>query len=72
MDNCGCGCCQNQKPARGSLRPSSNIKVRIPDDVIKDLESIATRLNFSSKEALIRLYIGQGMREEIKKFEGTE
>lgn len=43
-------------------RPSSMISIRIPDDVVADMERIAPFLGFSDCQSLMRHYIGQGLR----------
>ena len=51
-------------------RPMSAITIRIPEDVIEDLKSIAPQLGFSGYQPLIRAYIGQGLRQDLAKLEG--
>ncbi len=50
-------------------RPASTIRLKIPKDVLHDLQRIAPRLGFSHYEALIRAYIGQGLRADLERFE---
>lgn len=42
------------------------ITVRMPEDVIHNLKIVAAALEFSSDEALIRYYIGQGLRVDLE------
>jgi len=47
------------------------ISLRIPEDVIEDLKRIAPLLGFSGYQPLIRAYIGQGLRADIERLEGS-
>lgn len=47
------------------------IILRMPEDVLEDLQRIAPQLGFSNAEALIRAYIGQGLRNDLAKLEQT-
>ena len=46
------------------------VSIRIPEDVIEDLKRIAPLLGFSGYQALIKAYIGQGMRADLERLEG--
>lgn len=48
-------------------RPQTNINLQIPEDLIEDLKKVASRLGFSNIEALIRAYIGQGLRIDLER-----
>lgn len=50
-------------------RPMTEFTLRIPEDVLEDLRRIAPQLGFSNIEALIRAYIGQGLRMDLEKLE---
>jgi len=52
-------------------RPSTTISLKLPDDVIDDLKFIAPRLGFSNYQALIRAYIGQGLRADLEREAGA-
>jgi hypothetical protein len=52
-------------------RPMTTITLRIPEDVIDDLKRIALCRGFSDYQALIRAYIGQGLRADLERFEGS-
>ena len=52
-------------------RPMTMISLRIPEDVVEDLKRIAPLLGFSGYQPLIRAYIGQGLRTDIERFEGS-
>lgn len=43
--------------------------LRLPEDVLNDLQRIAPLAGFSHPEALIRSYIGQGLRKDLEKSE---
>ena len=47
-------------------RPKSTINLKLPDDVIADLQRIAPLLGFSNYHALIRAYIGEGLRVDLE------
>jgi len=51
-------------------RPMTMVSIRIPEDVIEDLKRIAPLLGFSGYQALIKAYIGQGMRADLERLEG--
>lgn len=53
-------------------RPMTTISIRLPEDVIDDLKEIAPMLGFSGYQPLIRSYIGQGLRKDLEKLEGTQ
>lgn len=52
-------------------RKSVEFSLRIPEDVIEDLKRIAPQLGFSNVEALVRAYIGQGLRHDLAQLEKT-
>ena len=47
------------------------VSLRIPDDVIDDLKRVAPLLGFSGYQALIKAYIGQGLRTDLERLEGS-
>ena len=51
-------------------RPLTMVSIRIPDDVIDDLKRVAPLLGFSGYQALIKAYIGQGLRSDLERLEG--
>ncbi len=53
-------------------RPAKTINISIPEDVISDLKKTAVQLGFSNCEALVRAYIGQGLRSDIERLENVE
>ena len=50
-------------------RPMTMVSIRIPDDVIEDLKRVAPLLGFSGYQALIKAYIGQGLRADLERLE---
>ncbi|MCB1815242.1 MAG: hypothetical protein KDK04_26530 [Candidatus Competibacteraceae bacterium] len=50
-------------------RPMTSVTIRMPEDVIEDLKRIAPKLGFSGYQPLIRAYVGQGLREDLERFE---
>lgn len=51
-------------------RPLTMVSIRIPDDVIDDLKRVAPMLGFSGYQALVKAYIGQGLRTDLERLEG--
>ena len=45
------------------------ISLGIPEDVIEDLKRVAPMLGFSGYQALIKAYIGQGLRADLERLE---
>ncbi|MBT3933035.1 MAG: hypothetical protein HOF35_02135 [Bacteroidetes bacterium] len=52
-------------------RTMTSITLRIPEDVVQDLKSIAPALGFSGYQPLIRAYVGQGLRQDLKKLDSS-
>jgi len=52
-------------------RPMTMVSIRIPDDVIEDLKRVAPMLGFSGYQALIKAYIGQGLRTDLERLENS-
>jgi len=50
-------------------RPMTMVSIRIPEDVIEDLKRVAPMLGFSGYQALIKAYIGQGLRADLDRLE---
>jgi predicted transcriptional regulator len=48
-------------------RAMTTVDLRLPADVVEDLKQMATRLGFSSHQALMRAYIGQGLRADLER-----
>lgn len=52
-------------------RPMTMVSIQIPDDVIEDLKRLAPILGFSGYQALIKAYIGQGLRADLERLESS-
>jgi len=52
-------------------RPATTINLSIPVDVLDDVTRIAPLLGFSGYEPLIRAYIGQGLRADLERLDGS-
>ena len=50
-------------------RPMTKVSIRIPEDVIEDLKRVAPMLGFSGYQALIKAYIGQGLRADLERLD---
>ncbi len=48
-------------------RPKITISVRMPQDIVDDLKSVAPRLGFSGYQPLLRAYVGQGLRRDLER-----
>lgn len=53
-------------------RPMTSISIRMPEDVIEDLKRVAPVLGFYGYQALIRAYIGQGLRKDLARLENDQ
>jgi hypothetical protein len=45
-------------------RPMTSITLRIPEDVVTSLKEIAPHKGFSGYQALLKTYIGEGLRRD--------
>ncbi len=50
-------------------RRTTMVSIRIPEDLIEDLKRVAPMLGFSGYQALIKAYIGQGLRTDLERLE---
>ena len=50
-------------------RKLTSITLRMPVDVVDDLKRLAPLLGFSGYQALLKAYVGQGLREDIEKLD---
>ncbi len=48
-------------------RPSEDVTIKIPIDVIASLKKVAEQREMSSYQALIKFYIGQGLRDDLSR-----
>ena len=49
-------------------RPAKIVSLKLPDDVIDDLQRIAPLRGCSDYHALIRAYVGQNLRTDLERF----
>lgn len=47
----------------------ATISIQMPEDVVEDLKRMAPVLGFSGYQPLIRAYIGQGLRQDLERFD---
>jgi len=47
-------------------RPTKHISIRVPADVLEDLKRVAPLKGMSGYQALIKFYIGQGLRKDLR------
>lgn len=47
-------------------RPTTSITMRMPVDVLEDLRKVAAYKGMSGYQALIKYYVGQGLREDLQ------
>jgi hypothetical protein len=52
-------------------RPMTSITLRIPIDIVDDLKRIAPTLGFSGYQALLKAYVGQGLRKDLEKLDNN-
>ncbi len=53
-------------------RPMVSVTLRMPSDVIADLKRIAPMKGIRGYQALIRAYVGSGLREDLEKYEASQ
>ena len=53
-------------------RPMTTISLRMPEDVIDDLKEIAPMLGFTGYQPLMRSYIGQSLRRDLARLDGSQ
>jgi len=52
-------------------RPMISVTLRMPADVVDDLKRVAPLRGFSGYQALIRAYVGAGLREDMERLDGS-
>jgi hypothetical protein len=52
-------------------RPMITVTLRIPEDVVEDMKRIAPLLGFSGYQPLMRAYVGQGLRADLERLDGS-
>lgn len=55
----------------GVNRPWTTVKLRLPVDVVEELQEIAPMLGWSRYETLMRCYIGAGLRVDLERLDGS-
>jgi hypothetical protein len=50
-------------------REMTSITLRIPIDVVNTLKKIVPILGFSAYQALLKAYVGQGLRKDLEKLD---
>ncbi len=50
-------------------RAMTSITLRIPVDVVDDMKKVAPLLGFSGYQALLKAYVGQGLRRDLERLE---
>lgn len=50
-------------------RPMVPVTLRMPADVIEDLKRVAPRKGFNGYQALVRAYVGAGLREDLERYD---
>jgi len=55
----------------GTARPWTTVNLRLPNDVIDDLKEIAPMLGWSGYVPLMRAYVGQGLRKDLERLDGS-
>jgi hypothetical protein len=52
-------------------RPMVAVTLRMPQDVVDDLKRVAPLRGFAGYQALLRAYVGTGLRDDMERFEGS-
>lgn len=50
-------------------RPMIAVTIRMPVDVVGDLKRIAPLMGFSGYQALLKTYVGQGLRHDLERLD---
>ena len=50
-------------------RAMTSITLRMPVDVVDDMKNIAPLLGFSGYQALLKAYVGQGLRKDLERLD---
>lgn len=53
-------------------RPMISVTLRMPADVVEDMKRIAPRKGYAGYQALMRAYVGAGLREDLERHEGVD
>jgi len=52
-------------------RPMVPVTLRMPEDVVADMKRVAPLRGFSGYQALMRAYVGAGLRDDLERIEGS-
>ena len=52
-------------------RPATAVTLNLPEDVVRDLERVALHRGFTNGQALMRAYVGQGLRTDLEQLDAT-
>jgi hypothetical protein len=53
-------------------RPMVSVTLRMPEDVVDDLKRVAPMKGFSGYQALLRAYVGAGLRDDLERFDKSD
>ena len=53
-------------------RPMISVTLRMPEDIVEDMKRVAPMKGFSGYQALMRAYVGAGLREDMERFERSD
>ena len=53
-------------------RPMVSVTLRMPEDIVDDLKRVAPLKGFAGYQALLRAYVGAGLREDMERFERSD
>ena len=53
-------------------RPMITVSVRIPQDLIEDMDELAPAFGLSGHQSLIRAYIGEGLRRDEARMDSAD
>lgn len=62
---------QTIKKRLSKERPMISVTLRMPQDVVEDLKRMAPLRGFSGYQALMRAYVGAGLRDDMERFESS-
>ncbi len=52
-------------------RPVTEVTIKLPEDVVSDMKRVALHLGFTDFQALLRAYVGQGLRADLERLDAT-
>ena len=62
---------QTIKKRLAKNRPMVPVTLRMPEDVVADLKRVAPLRGYSGYQALMRAYVGAGLRDDLERIEGS-